>query len=247
MLRRTSLLLPLAAALALVPASGAHAAKATFSAVLKAERTVKWDHPRTVSSTDCDGEKYYLANGGEEATIESKPFKVTVEKNGRYPARWTFDKGKNPHPDQYGPAAKGLDKRWLFERRGNTGGWCGGAEIQKSPPGDCGAKIPEFVLAFHANAGVMTWTANHAPWMENEVLSFYKCTLIVPGGMHQGSFPRLEAKYVQADIFNRRKPTVKIGEEKTYGPDQLQVTDSGVKRTTSGSFKWKLVMTRTKK
>ena len=143
MLRRTPLLLPLAAALALVPASGAHAAKATFSAVFEAERSVAWDQPRTVSSTTCRGDAYSMANGG--------------------PARWTFDEGKVRDPSQYGVEGKGPHKRWFEERRGTTGGWCGGGEIQPQPARDCGAELPSYLVTFDATKGVMSWAASYAP------------------------------------------------------------------------------------
>ena len=248
MLRRTPLLLPLVATLALVPASGAEAAKATFSAVFEAERSVKWDRPRTVSSTDCNGDHYNLANGGEEVSLTTKPFKVTVESGYKnLPARWTFHPGKLKSKDQYGVEGNGPNKRWHYSRMGKTGGWCGGEEIQPAPQSDCGTKIPSYVVAFHANKGLMSFSANHAPWMENEVLSFYKCHLQVPAGMHNGSFPRLEAKYSERDVFNRRKPRVEIGEEKAYGPDAVPIDNKGTKQTTSGDFKWKLVLTRKKK
>src|SRR5687768_15998261 len=79
MLRIARLLLLLTASLALIPATGAHAAKATFSAVFEAKRSVTWDQPRGVSQITCRGEHYYLASGGEEASIKTKPFTVTVQ------------------------------------------------------------------------------------------------------------------------------------------------------------------------
>jgi hypothetical protein len=247
MLRRTRLLLPLAAVLALAPASGAQAAKATFSATFEAERSVAWDQPRTVSSTTCRGENYYLANGGEETSLKTKPFKVTVETLPGVGARWTFHPGVKKVPDQYGVAANGPDKRWFYERRGTTGGWCGGGDVQPNPERDCGTKLPDYVVAFHAHEGLMSWSANHAPWMANERLSFYTCNLITPAGMHNGSFPRLEAKYAQKDVFNRRKPRLDIGTSKTYGPDSMPLNNAGVKRTTTGKVTWKLVLTRTRR
>ena len=244
MLRRTSFLLPLAAIIALVPASGAQAAKATFSAVFEGQRSVAWDQPRTVSSTTCRGDAYSMANGGEEASLKTKPFKVTVETFGPGPARWTFDKGKVRDPSQYGVEGKGPHKRWFEERRGTTGGWCGGGEIQPQPERDCGAELPSYLVTFDVNKGVMSWAASYAPWMANEKLGFYTCTLIVPAGMHNSSFPKLEATFKQSDLFNRRKPKVVIGNEKSYGPDLLPITNSGVNRTTKGSASWKLTLTR---
>src|SRR5687767_15693720 len=49
----------------------------------EAQRSVKWDQPRSVSQINCRGENYYLANGGEEASLKTKPFKVTVESYGK--------------------------------------------------------------------------------------------------------------------------------------------------------------------
>ena len=92
MLGRTRLLLPLVVLVSLVPAAGAQAAKATFSAVFEAKRSVKWDQPRGVSEINCRGENYYLANGGEEAEIKTKPFRVTVEGYGKA-AFWKFAGG----------------------------------------------------------------------------------------------------------------------------------------------------------
>jgi hypothetical protein len=242
MLRRTRLLLPLAAVLTLAPAAGAQAAKSTFSAVFEAKRTVKWDQPRSVSQINCRGENYYLANGGEEAEMKTKPFKVTVEGFGKA----VFWKFAVKDPAQYGVEAKGPHKRWFDDRMGTTGGWCGGGDVQPRPERDCGTKLPTYLVAFTAHRGAMSWSANHAPWMANEKLDFYNCTLVPPTGMHNSSFPRLDAKFKQGDVFNRSKRRIVVGASKSYGPDATPVTNSGVNRTTSGTFSWKLTLTRTK-
>jgi hypothetical protein len=80
--------------------------------------------------------------------------------------------------------------------------------------------------------------------MRNEKLDFYQCTLLVPRGMHQSSFPNLEAKFNQSDVFNRRKRKITISASKTYGPDVHPVPNFGVDRTISGSASWKLTLTR---
>ena len=92
----------------------------------------------------------------------------------------------------------------------------------------------------------MNWSAGFAPWMANERLHFYTCTLIPPTGMHSSSFPNLDAKFAQGDVFNRRKSKIVVGASKTYGPDVTPVANLGVNRTTSGSFSWKLTLNRTK-
>jgi hypothetical protein len=91
----------------------------------------------------------------------------------------------------------------------------------------------------------MSFAENHAPWMATERLGFYKCTFIPPIGMHNSSFPRLEAKFKMADVLNRRKKSIAIGESKSYGPDLTPVSDT-VNRTTSGTFTWSLKLTRTR-
>jgi hypothetical protein len=246
MLARTKLLLPLAAVLALVPASGAQAAKATFTGVFEAHRSVKWDAPRIVTMTNCRGENYNLANGGEEVEIKTKPFKVKVETFGKS-VRWDFQKSKSPTgEDEYGFVGHGPHKRWYHEERGNTGGWCGGAEVAPKPETDCGTKLPTYLVSFNATNGIMNWNANSAPWMANERLHFYKCTLVPPEGMYNGSFPRVDGPYKQADLFNRRKGTIKIGATKAYGPS-ITPRSTTVNRTTSGTVTWELVLTRTKK
>ena len=244
MLRTTRLTLALTAVLALVPASSALAAKATFSAVFEADRSVTWDQPRSVSQINCRGENYYLANGGEEASMKTKPFKVTVDGYGGRTAFWNFSKASND-PTVYGVEAKGPHKRWFDEKSGSTGGWCGGGPDEPRE-NDCGTKLPTYLVSFTAHRGAMSWSANHAPWMANETLHFYKCTFVPPVGMHNSSFPSLDAKYKQSDIFNRRKRKITISASKAYGPDVTPVTNSGVNRTTSGSFRWKLVLTRKK-
>lgn len=241
---RIRLLIPLTAALALVPATGAHAAKTTFSAVFEAKRSVQWDQPRVVSQINCRGENYYLANGGEEAEMKTKAFKVTVEHYGTKSAFWTF--GKPPRPGEYGVEAKGPHKRWFHDEMGTTGGWCGGGDVRPADPErDCGTKLPTYLVTFAAHRGALTFSENVAPWMANEKLNFYKCTFIPPVGMHNSSFPRLEAKFKMADILNRRKKSIAIGASKSYGPDLTPVSDT-VNRTTSGTFSWKLTLTRTR-
>ena len=245
MLRIARLLLPLAALMVLVPASGAHAAKATFSAVFEAERSVTWDQPRGVSQITCRGENYYLANGGEEASIKTKPFKVTVQGLGRGTAFWNFHKLPSPqNPTAYGVEGKGPHKRWFDDKSGTTGGWCGGGSEAPRPERDCGTKLPTYLVTLSASRGKMTWTASYAPWMANEKLDFYQCALVPPTGMHSSSFPNLEAKFNQSDVFNRRKRKITIKASKKYGPDVTPVTNLGVDRTTSGSAGWKLVLTR---
>jgi hypothetical protein len=64
--------------------------------------------------------------------------------------------------------------------------------------------------------------------------------------MHDSSFPTLHAKFKQADVLDRRKRRIVVGASKAYGPDVTPVTNSGVNRTTSGSFSWKLTLTRTR-
>ena len=86
----------------------------------------------------------------------------------------------------------------------------------------------------------MTWSASHAPWMRNEKLDFYQCTLLVPRRDAQSSFPNLEAKFNQSDVFNRRKRKITISASKTYGPDVPPGPQLGVDRTISGSANWKL-------
>lgn len=244
MLRTTRLLLPLTAALALVPATGAQAAKATFSAVFEAKRSVTWDQPRGVSQITCRGEHYYLANGGEEASIKTKPFRVTVQGPGARTAFWNFHKFDPRKPTEQGVQGKGPHKRWLDDKVGTTGGWCGGGGEDPRPERDCGTKLPTYLVTLSAHRGKMTWTASHAPWMRNEKLDFYQCTLLMPRGMHNSSFPNLEAKFNQSDVFNRRKRKITISASKKYGPDVTPVPNFGVDRTTSGSASWKLVLTR---
>jgi hypothetical protein len=158
--------------------------------------------------------------------------------------RWDFQKTKSPTgEDEYGIAGNGPHKRWYHEEMGNTGGWCKGASVAPKRESDCGTKIPTYLVSFHALNGVMTWNANHAPWMDNERLNFYKCTLVPPIGMYTGSFPRVEGKYKQADLFNRRKSELKIGDSKAYGPT-LTPRSSTVNRTTSGKVSWELKLTR---
>ena len=245
MLTRTRLLLPLAAVLALVPASGAQAAKASFTGVFEAKRSVAWDQPRSVSQINCRGENYYLANGGEEASIKTKPFKVTADSLGGRMVMWKFGSSDTmKDPSRYGVVGKGPHKRWFDDRSGSTGGWCGGGGVDPRPERDCGTKLPDYQVMFSAHGGLMSWTANHASWMANEKLDFYQCTLMTPTGMHNSSFPKLDAKYRQGDVFNGRKKKIEISASKKYGPDVIPVTNSGVNRTTSGSFSWKLTLTR---
>jgi hypothetical protein len=231
--------------LALLPAAGAQAAKATFTGVFEAQRSVKWDQPRSVSQINCRGENYYLANGGEEASLKTKPFKVTVEGYGKT-VFWKFPTGSAKNPAAYGVEAKGPHKRWFDDRMGSTGGWCGGGGVEPRPERDCGTKLPTYLVSFSVLRGTMNWTASTAPWMANEKLDFYACTLVTPVGMHNSSFPRLDAKFKQGDIFNRSRRTVVIGTSKDYGPNSTPVTNSGVNRTTSGKVSWKLTLTRTK-
>jgi hypothetical protein len=243
--RSARLLLPLTAtALALLPASGASAAKATFTAVFEAERSVAWDQPRGVSVIDCRGENYVMANGGEAASLRTKPFKVTVETFGKV-ARWTWGDEKKlwKDPSDYGIAAKGQHKRWHERRSGSTGGWCGGGEHPRGES-DCGTQLPEFQVTFNAWAGKFSWSANHASWMAREKLGFYKCPLNQPEGMHDHSYPSLEAKYRQADVFNRRKRTITIAASKKYGPTVIGIANLGVDNTSTGSYSYKLVLTR---
>jgi hypothetical protein len=247
MLRITRLLLPLAAVLALLPATGAQAAKATFSAVFEAHRSVKWDQPRGVSQITCRGENYYLANGGEEAGMKTKPFKVTIQTYGPKTAFWKFGETPNPtDPRSHGIEAKGPHKRWFDDTAGSTGGWCGGGSEDPGPERDCGTKLPTYLVNLSALGGKMTWTAGTVPWMANEKLDFSTCTLVPPTGMHSSSFPSLEAKYKQADLFNRRKKSVTIGASRKYGPDVTPIANLGVNRTMSGSSSWKLTLTRAK-
>lgn len=49
--------------LLLVPATGAGAATATFSASFEAERSAAWNQPRGVDVIDCRGQHYYAASG----------------------------------------------------------------------------------------------------------------------------------------------------------------------------------------
>jgi hypothetical protein len=241
---RRLLLLPLVGLAALVPATGAQAATATFTGVFEAERSVSWDQPRGVSEINCRGENYYEANGGETASLKTRPFKVTVQGLGPT-AMWTFAKGAAIKDiREYGVEARGPHKRWFDDRSGSTGGWCGGGESPR-PERDCGTRLGTFLVAFTAATGRMSWTASAAPWMANEKLDFYSCTLIPPSGMFNGSWPRLDAKYRQRDLFNRRKRKLVIKASKSYGPDVMPVTNLGVDRTTSGSFGWKLTLTRT--
>ena len=247
MLRTRRLLLPLTVLLALIPAAGAQAAKATFSAVFEAQRTVTWDQPRGVSQITCRGENYYLANGGEEASIKTKPFKVTVQGLGAKTAFWNFHKPIDPkNPTAYGIEGKGPHTRSFDDTAGSTGGWCGGGDVAPRPERDCGTKLPTYLVTFSALRGAMTWTAGYAPWMAREKLDFYSCTLVPPAGMHSSSFPSLEAKYKQSDVFNRKKKRIVVSASKKYGPDVTPIANLGVNRTTSGSFSWKLTLTRTK-
>jgi hypothetical protein len=247
MTARTRLLLPLAVLLALLPATGAEATKkATFSAVFEAKRSVAWDQPRSVSQITCRGEHYYLASGGEEAELRTKPFKVTAQRLGNR-TFWTFGKGPSvKRPTEYGVEAKGPHKRWFDDKSGTTGGWCGGGEDQARPERDCGTKLPTYLVTFHALGGSVSWAASHAPWMANERLHFYKCTLVPPTGMHTSSFPRLDAKVKQADVFARGKRTIVVSASKNYGPDVMPITNSGVNRTTSGTVSWKLTLRRSR-
>lgn len=245
MLRPTRLALPLTAALLLAAPTAAHAAKATFTGVFEAERSVEWSHPRTVSSTDCSGEKYYWARGGEEASLSSKPFTVEVEKFSVGPARFNVVTSKRLRAaGGHGFEATGPDKRWLDDRAGNTGGWCDDAGVQEPPERDCGTKLPRLMVSLYGDGGLLSWNAGVVPWMQNEKLSFYACTLLAPTGMTGGStFPKLEGKYSERELFNRKQGRVVINASKPYGPDSAPI-GNGKKRTTSGKVSWKLTLTR---
>ena len=240
--RSLRILVPLTAALALLPATGASAAKATFTGTFEAERSVQWDRPRIVTTTDCNGEHYNQAKGGETASMKSKPFKVTVQTFGRQ-TRLDF-KSVKPLPEGYGIEAAGPHKRFSERKAGFTGGWCGGAKIFEQES-DCGTKLPSYVVTFGSDPGKLTWNASHASWMGREKLNFYKCTILPPEGMYDSSFPKLEGKYRASDFFNRRKRTITIQASKSYGPSIVPITSS-VNQTSTGTFRWKLVLKRSR-
>jgi hypothetical protein len=244
MLRSARFLLPLVAALALVPASGASAAKATFTGTFTAERAVEWDQPRGVSVIACDGENWFRASGGETASVRTRPFKVTVESFGTL-VHWSFGKQTiTTDPRDNGIPAKGQHKRWYEPHSGTTGGWCGGGSEHPRRPTDCGTQLPEFLLTFSAFKGRFSWATNPAPWMSREKLGFYQCPLNTPEGMHETLYPSLEAKYRQSDLFNRRKQTITIAASKTYGPTVVGVPNLGVNNTRTGTYSYKLTLTR---
>ena len=92
----------------------------TTRLILEAQRSVTWDQPRGVSQITCRGEKYYLANGGEEAGMKSKPFKVPVQSYGKT-VFWTFSKPPSLQtPASYGIEAKGPHRRWFDDKAGTT-------------------------------------------------------------------------------------------------------------------------------
>lgn len=248
MLRITRSLIPLAAALALVPAVAAQAKTATFTATFEATRDAEWKQPRGVSLKDCNGEHYWEGWGSLSQTIKSrKPFKVKVQSFVPGTEMWTFGKGVAvADPRDFGIESNGPNKREATIIAGTTGGWCGGGEQNDPKKNDCGTRLPTYNVILSAALGKMTWTAGYAPQMRNEKLEFYDCLSITPEGMPEDSFPNLDAKYRSADVFNRKKGTLVIKAHKSFGPSTWPVANLGVDRTASGTVDWKLTLKRVK-
>jgi hypothetical protein len=108
---------------------------------------------------------------------------------------------------------------------------------------DCGIRLPVHQVIFSASPRQLTWTASFAR-SEKERFDFYDCPLIVPSGMHAGSFPNLPCKVNRAALFNPSGRTLVIAASKLYGPDTMGIPNFGVTRTATGHVSWKLTLTR---
>jgi hypothetical protein len=248
MLATLRLVLSLAALLGLATAAPSFAAPktATFTGVFEAERTVTWSQPRGVSLKDCKGEHYYEARGSDSTIVKTrKPFKVTVQSLGGGMQAWTFGAGMTKDPRNFGIEAGGRTHREYNSSSGTTGGWCGGGANPK-PEDDCGTKLPTWLVMFQAAGGKLTFGMHHAPWTQNEKLSYYDCTVVTPDGMSEATFGLDTAKYKPKDLFNKRKRSIVISASETYGPDTWGVPNLGVDRTAAGKESFKLTLTRTK-
>jgi hypothetical protein len=228
----------------LIAAAGASAATATFSATFEAERSSRWDQPRGVDLTDCQGQHYCAANGEDKASIKTRrPFKITVTRIGRG-LFWQFGDPTTGHdPLAYGIEAHGVSTRDLTVISGTTGGWCGAAQTNPTPENDCGTRLPVYEVAFSAGPREVAWSASFAP-RERERFDFYNCPLTVPDGMHVGSFPTLSAKVNRAALFSRGRRPIVVTASQDYGPTRSALSNLGVERTSRGHVSWTLKLIR---
>jgi hypothetical protein len=225
----TRSLVPLAAALAFVPAAGAHAnaslnapIKHTFKGTFEASRTATWDRPRVEGGGDCNGKHWAVSNGSEDQQVKTRgTFKVVVAGSRRFPT-WTFGRGTNvADPRDLGIDAFGPHKREWSLRSGMTGGWCGGPTTDPQPKNDCGTQLVEYKLNLYGRrGGIIDWGLGYKD-LPRERFGFYQCRLLPPAGLPLGGFPRMEGKVKMADVLNPRRRTIVVKAAKTYGPESL--------------------------
>ena len=245
-LKTPGLLAAIATVTCVAAPASAEAARATFSVKLEAHKTVTWDHPRILLGGSCSGQNYAEGRGSEDFKLTSKAGgRLVVEGNAKRVTTWEFgtEGDRKRLIASVDPEAKGVitrTRRWVT---GRTGGWCGGAQQDPVKPGDCGTRLAPYTFRMSLTGGMVGFRESLG-YATNEKYGFYDCRLDTPEGMPETGLPSHEKKLPLSKLFSGRK-TVTIDASKAYGPT-LTPLPGGQKRTASGSFTYKITLTRVK-
>jgi hypothetical protein len=255
MLARIPLILTVLAVLAfagpLAPGASGAMKSAKFNVTFEAQRTVDWKIPRHAWLTDCKGRHWKEAQGSEDWKMKTrKPVKLLVTGGFKgSPGMWMWNTHSRARfdPRAFGLEAAGWLKRDYSEHAGNTGGWCGGADVADPRPNDCGTRLPTYVISLATLGRKVTWS--HAMAEHSRAagkLGFDDCGMHPPEDFGLSTFPALPAERFRAsDLFNRRKKTVTLKASKSW-PTEEQPLTNGYVIHTSGTAKWKMVLRRVK-
>lgn len=246
---RTALLTTAAAAalLAAAPASAAPPRVAKFEASFEAKRVVEWGHPRGVNLVDCKGEHFHEEKGSETWEMRTaRPQRLLVQGGLRGTTVWRFGTwdARSVTPDE-GLVVKGPRTRDWSVSRGTSGGFCKwGYNVDPQPQNDCGTRLPEHVVRFHGQSGVVFWNHAQASWTRRESFGFERCLLMTPDGVPDHDFPTVTKKVAPAAFFDRTRKRIVIAGSESFGPTVEGVANLGVERTMTADVSWKLTLVR---
>ncbi len=249
MLVRTALVTT-AACLAAAGAAQPAAAKskppksAKFSAVFVATYKTAWNEPRRLTGGSvCGGLNYQQGQGEESWTVKTRKPQKLIAFERSYGATFFHDTWDVDGDDGDGIAAFGVHKRSGDSFWSTDPGTCGGEYRREKPDpnGDCGTRLPEYVLRFDGLEKIRP-AFSVAAHMRNEKLHFAACDIRYAEGLTSNVWPKVEQALPARRLFSRQR-VVTVSGRKTWS----NASEPNAKYwTTSSSLKWKLTLTRVK-
>jgi hypothetical protein len=242
-----SLLLPLAAVLAVLPlvTAGSAGALTTKAYTVSFKGTVQtdWNVPKYMRYATCFDTEWVQGSGSETWNVRSQGNKVLVTNNG-VASQFQFGSWElNAGSTTSGLVGKGETHRSGGYKTTYTAGTCGVGPQQDdpAPATDCGTRLVKYEIQLSFYKGEITPDVLASGNGVREKIRYENCTLVTPSNILAGSWPAVSGKLKDRKLLKAGKPFTVKGHDRAEGKGG--VSNLGTATTT---IDWALTFTPAK-